>query len=85
MPKSRLNKPKRKVTPTPAPGPWRICLVDAPSRLWRQGTRGRAGWWTSEPAVATSYGSHVEACKAIVAMLEKEALYASLAVAVEVK
>lgn len=76
-------KPRSKLAHTP--GPWRICLVDEPSRLWRQGKRGRAGWWTSEPAVATSYASHVEACKALVAMLEGGALYASLAVAVEVR
>lgn len=79
-------KPRRpRSKPAPAPGNWRIVQVDAHSRLWRQGKRGRAGWWTSEPAVATAYTSYAEACEQIKAMLEDGAIYASLAVAVEVR
>lgn len=82
---TRPRRPQKKASPRPAQDPWRICQVDNPARLWRQGKRGRAGWWTSEPGVASPYPSYAEACKAIVAMLEDNALYASQAMAMEVK
>lgn len=82
---TKPRRPQKKASPRPAPGPWRICQVDNPARLWRQGERGRAGWWTSEPRIATPYTSCTEACEQIEAMLKDNALYASLAVAVEVR
>lgn len=60
-------------------------MIDTPGRFWREGKRGRAGWWTSEPRLATPYTSCAEACEQIKAMLEDGAIYASLAVAVEVR
>lgn len=78
------TKPRRSKAPT-SPGPWRIGMVDTPGRFWREGDRGRAGWWTSEPGIATPYTSYAEACEQIKAMLKDGAIYASLALAVEVK